>query len=1149
LLSKAQARNVANTFENSLATILRFPDVAIGSLDLVGKRDMFQILSWNRELPVITHQTLHSIIAETIKRWPNSPAIAWRDGRLTYAELNHFSDRLAYHLVNLGVRPATLVPICFEKSICAIISMLAVLKAGAGFVPLDPAAPKTRTIAILDSTNRRFILLSSRAAECFQDLVKHTIIVSIPMLHQLRNCTLAMDSRATPTDIAYTIYTSGSTGIPKGVMIEHRAISSTLLSLVKYFKFGPHSRIFQFTAYTFDAALFEIFATFISGGCLCICSDEERLHMAPHVMRELKVNTAFFTPTMLRLIKPVDVPDLKMLLVGGEAIGSDNVEIWGQQSQLHCVYGPTEASIWCMSSRLGQKHIGHDVIGHAIGCQTWIVLPNDHEKLAPVGSIGELVLSGPGLARGYLNDEERTASVFIQKLAWVPNDVQSTRFYKTGDLVRYNSDGTIVFIGRKDSQVKIRGQRVELGEIEHHINSRMEAARRIAVDIITPSDTSENQKVAVFIHLDNEKQIGDGLDLHSLPLPDDFRETLSNKMRSLADHIPSYMIPSYYIGVSSIPWTTSGKLDRKRLVGTVSGLNSEQLKIYTLNHTVKQIASTSMERQLQNLWGQVLGIPSEEISVDDDFFQLGGDSILAMRLSAVASKLNLPITVSQIFGNTKLSTLSSSVEQSTTHSIHLGDRQFFAFRPFELLRNFKSHEELSKNIAKLCNVPTDAVEDAYPCTPLQEGLMALSVLHPGTYLGQRVLRLPPDIDIKRFKNAYQRTTNILPILRTRIVMLEPHGSVQVVLRPETLKWKYLSVLGDAKKETLEEPVSYGGQLVRANIVQEQENQYFVWTAHHALYDGWCLPLIFKHLEKIYNGAPPEDTVSFSLYINHITSSESQNGRTFWAAQFLGNPPKIFPTLPAPNYHPFASSRVSYQIPTLPRRKSDLTLSTILRGAWAILASCYSNSEDVVFGVTLSGRTAPVPGIHEIVGPTISTMPIRVQVDRGDSVAKYLGNVQSQATEMIPFEHFGLQNIARISENAKAAANFQTLMVIQPSASQEQLLGAEFMHNERTEVNAYALILECQLEGRSGLRRRPKSNTCSKSDGNEVYHAVEKGGVELQALFDPGVLSCTKVEMMLKIFECVVRQLIEFPDRCIGDLNGLSSENIPTFLPL
>ena len=663
-MSTRLAPNITNVLKNTLAAILHSPETTIGDLSLIGERDLALIQRWNLPEPVVTNNTLHGLIANTTARYPAHPAIASMDEVVSYVELDSLSTNLAHHLVAQGLRPDTFVPVCLEKSSLAIVCLLAVLKAGGAFVPIDRNAPKVRAESIVSSLGCALALCTPATAKILKSIVGNMIVVSKSLLHQLAEARDPPQCDITGSNPAYVMFTSGSTGTPKGVVIEHHAISSSIISLMKYFHFGIYSRVFQFTAYTFDGSLFEIFATLISGGCVCTPSDGDSLEDIPRAIRNLNVNTAFFTPSVLRLLNPDDIPGLQTLLVGGEAIGSDNVETWGQRVEMHCIYGPTEASIWCVCCRLGTENVRFDVIGRGIGIQTWVVLPNNHNMLAPVGCIGELILSGPGLARGYLNNAEKTAQAFIDGPNWLPQDNIFRRVYKTGDLVRYNSNGTITFLCRKDTQVKLRGQRLELGEIEHHVKSRLKQVKHLAVDIIAPKFVSERRAIAVFIYLESNAETGIKSGPRPIALDKLLREKLSTVTASLFEVLPSYMIPTYWISISSMPHTTSGKLDRKVLVEIGSALSSEELKAYSANSSVKRSPSTDMQHTLHGLWQDVLRLPGEEIGVDDNFFQLGGDSILAMKLAAMALKVNVSVNVSQIFQHPNLSALANLAEKS-----------------------------------------------------------------------------------------------------------------------------------------------------------------------------------------------------------------------------------------------------------------------------------------------------------------------------------------------------------------------------------------------------------------------------------------------------------------------------------------------------
>jgi non-ribosomal peptide synthetase component F len=328
-LSKWQARNIANAIKNTMVAILQRPDATVENLELVGNRDISQIMRWNSTPIIPIEQTLHSMIAKTTVRRMHFPAIVSREGSFTYGELDSLSTIMAHHLAGLGVRTEVLVGVCFEKSAWAIVAMLAIIKAGGAFVPLDPGAPKSRLHTIIETASVDLVLASSKTAKLAYGVVERVVIVSKIMIQRLPQITSSVQTSVTPANKAYAIFTSGSTGTPKGVVVEHRAISSSLTNLIDYFGFHSGSRVLQYGVYIFDIILLEIFGTLMSGGCICVFSDEERFQM-PRVIHELNVNTAFFTPSVLRLISPDDIPSLQLLLVGGEALDADIVQVWGQ---------------------------------------------------------------------------------------------------------------------------------------------------------------------------------------------------------------------------------------------------------------------------------------------------------------------------------------------------------------------------------------------------------------------------------------------------------------------------------------------------------------------------------------------------------------------------------------------------------------------------------------------------------------------------------------------------------------------------------------------------------------------------------------------------------------------------------------------------
>lgn len=1113
------AENVSATFAQAFKSILGGELGHVQDLDLFSARDKSQMGVWNNNAYQRIEACVHDLFTRQVSQQPHSQAISGWDAEMTYIQLEELSNRLASHLIALGVGPNVIVPLCFNKSAWAIVSMLAVLKAGGACVSLDSSHPHARLEMIIRDVQPTVILMSDGVVDLLCDTFELKISVlgiSQDFISSLPASFEQFTSTAEPSDPAFVVYTSGSTGVPKGVIIEHGAICTSIEAHGSVLGVGSQTRVLQFAAYVFDISLQDIFTTLTRGGCICILSDSERMNDISGAINRLNVNWAGLTPTVASLLRPTDVPTLKTLVLAGEAVSQEVVDIWSGHVSLNNCYGPAESTIYCAwNGQVGRLNSSPANIGTGLSSLLWVTDINNENILVPIGCIGELVIESPLLARGYLNDPEKTANSFIKDPAWVNSKGSSTRrMYKTGDLVRYNKDGTLDYLGRNDSQVKINGQRLEMGDIEHYVKLNMPNLSQVVVDLITPEIKDSKPHLAAFLVVSGQDyEIESMLDESLiLSMSEDLEAKLKSLEASLAVVLPLYAVPKIYIPLQMIPRNSSGKSDRSKLRSIGSQLSLGQFSSFSLSNVAKTAPTCQSEYDLRTLWAQVLKIQESEIGLHDSFFRLGGDSLSAMRLVSSAQDAGIKATVADIF---RLPTL-----QGMATTIKYGESEIEELQPFKLLQIApQAIEELVQEAATKCNIDANKIEDIYPCTALQEGLILLSNTQAGAYVSQNVFPLSPEADIDRFCSAWETTARSALLLRTRIVHIERVGSLQVVIN-EPLIWQQSDNLNDYLLSDKLVPIAYGESLTRYAIVQQSDgSQYFVWTAHHATYDGWSTPLLFKLVESAFTNSTVPQVTPYSSFINYLSKIDREASDEFWRSQLSGVVPPSFPA-PLPTGSTRKGSSLTQTVPWLKSPNTDITISTVIRASWAVVTARYSSAQESTFGVTLTGRNAPVAKIESIVGPTITTVPVRIVIKDKALVCEFLKEVQDQATSMIPFEHAGLQNIKNLSDDTRYACDFQNLLLIQPeNTSKSEGATDSFATQQQAPTtpgfHTYSLVVECK---------------------------IKKDSVDIVADFDEQVMDPVQMRRILQQFVHVIKQ---FNDR---SADSTLMEQIDVFSP-
>ncbi|EHK39861.1 non-ribosomal peptide synthetase, partial [Trichoderma atroviride IMI 206040] len=471
---------LSNQFKHIITQLASHPDTLLEDLSTTSDWDVEQALKFNPEVPEIIDACVHELIEAQTRRNPSAPAICSWDKNLTYSQLNESANRLAQHLVKAyAVKPGDFVHVCFEKSAWHFVSILAINKAGAAWVPLDPSHPEQRLRQVIDQTCSTLTLTSVHNISLCSKLTETVLQVDAALDESLamkEDGDKGPEISVTSNFASYALFTSGSTGVAKCLVMEHRAVCTSQMAIAKRLRLTPQVRILQFAAFVFDLSIGEIIGPLITGACVCVPSEHTRLNGLEGFINEQEISWAYLTPSFVRTVDP-DTINLELLLLAGEAVPRDVLSTWFGKVRLVNGWGPAETC--CFSTLHEWSSINESplIIGRPVGGFCWIVSPDNHQRLVPTGTLGEIVIQGPTILREYLADIGRTNISTTSSLpGWAPRPDSKhwNRFYKSGDLGYYNTDGTIVFNGRKDSQIKIRGLRVELEEIEHYIRTTLE---------------------------------------------------------------------------------------------------------------------------------------------------------------------------------------------------------------------------------------------------------------------------------------------------------------------------------------------------------------------------------------------------------------------------------------------------------------------------------------------------------------------------------------------------------------------------------------------------------------------------------------------------------------------------------------------------
>lgn len=677
---KDSITTLANHFRSLLNTIIETPQITLKNLSLLSEKEKQQIIyNWNQtDKDYPSDVAIHELFEEQVKKTPDNIALVYEGTRVTYRELNERANQLAHYLKSKHeIKPDTLIALCLDRSEHMLIAILGVLKAGGAYVPMDPSYPNERMEYILEDTNTQVVLTNEAYLQRLKDLADRTVskpsIVAIDneqTQQQFKEELLTNPVTAISSiNLAYIIYTSGTTGNPKGVMIEHQGLVNRIKWMNDRYPLNEEDKILQKTPYVFDVSVWEILWSGCYGACVVFAIPEGHKDASYIIdlMNKESITVTHFVPSMLSVFEEalkahIKLSDLKQenpiaslryIFCSGEELNLIQVKECHNllpYVELHNLYGPTEASIDVLFYDCTDKNIEVIYIGKPISNTRCYVLDDNLNPL-PIGVVGELYIGGVGLARGYLNQHELTAEKFIvnpfqteeeQKLG------KNGKLYKTGDLVRWIPDGNLEYIGRNDFQVKIRGYRIELGEIESIISSYNEVVQSVVLAKEHKNVVGEvtGNKYLVGYYVSKARLDEDGI------------------LSYLQTRLPEYMVPSILVHLEKLPLTINGKSDRKALPDPE--FSSSDSYVAPRNE---------LESQVCHIWSEVLGLAEDKVGIRDDFFRLGGDSIVSIQLvSRLRQRLGLNVSVKDIFSYKNIERLHDNVLNKASSNTKLSLR-------------------------------------------------------------------------------------------------------------------------------------------------------------------------------------------------------------------------------------------------------------------------------------------------------------------------------------------------------------------------------------------------------------------------------------------------------------------------------------------
>lgn len=984
-------------FNKMLEELIDNPKLSINHIDFLDTEDkhthLNELKGPQKSYPI--NKTIHQLFEEQVKRHPNKIALIFQEIKLTYKEVNEYSNQMAYYLREKGVKQNTKVGLCLEKSPEMIISVLAIIKAGAAYVPLDPQNPIARLKYIIKDSGIKFMVTENSLVDELNIRTNNTILIDnhkeAISKHPIEN----LSETTNAENPIYVIYTSGTTGNPKGVVIPHKALVNHNYGVRDSINLTQEDNVLQFRSISFDVAAEEIFPTLLTGSTLVVLKNNNINYLKLNSFIEynkisvINLPTAYWHDWIYELYhENISLPKtLRIVIAGGEKIDNEKIDMWnkvslGSNAKFIIAYGPTETTISMMNYHVKQEsfmesNIPNGIIGSPL-TNTEVLVLDENLQMIPQGSIGELYIGGIGLALGYLNRPSLTEEKFVQN----PYKSKKELIFKTGDLVKYRSDGNIQFIGRTDNQVKIRGFRIELDEIKSVLLKH--SSVNDAVVIINREDI--NKGIVAYVVSKNKNTDSDDL------------KNYINRI------LPKYMVPDDIVFLKKFHKTTNGKIDFKSLPKPLK-IRKEKRKV---------LPKTAIEIQVNKLWIEILN--NDDLSIEDDFFTIGGHSLAAIKLATrIQNIFNIDFQPKTIFEKSTIKAMSEEIESILN----------------DLLVGKKREVILSKNWNNK-NIPLSSAQKRLWFIDKLEGNSSLYNVPVAMNLkGEK-------LNICIIKEAINKVIKRHKILNVSILEKggEPYQFFNQYISPEVTEISMGKIpnknqetqIKDILKKEFEKPFNLSQPpLIRFVLIELSDNEFVLGiNIHHIISDGWSMEILFDEItdfcdSKILGISSRLKTLPIQ-YFDYADWQQKNLEKPYlieqlkyWKEKIGENPPVLnLPNdYPRPAIQSFEGSNEEIKIPKdLYNKFNSLSASN---GAskfmgflsiFNLLLHTYTEQEKIIVGIPIVNRNKKE--IENLIGLFVNTIALKSEINYKCTFEEILKQVKTTVTEGflnqdIPFE--------------------------------------------------------------------------------------------------------------------------------------------------